>query len=104
MERIALQDLGHSERRQTYTAVSVCKERRNFMSKGEVYTMRNNVSNRTANLDVTGKENRKAVFIRETGEVTNPLKNGLFLGFFRDFNGFRCTFEFRDTGFYFVVL
>jgi RNA-directed DNA polymerase len=28
------------------------------MSKGEMHTMRNNVSNRTANLDVTGKENR----------------------------------------------
>jgi RNA-directed DNA polymerase len=34
--------------------VSVCEERRNFMNKGEVYTMRNNVSNRTANLDEGG--------------------------------------------------
>jgi RNA-directed DNA polymerase len=47
MGRIALQDLGHSERKQTYTVVSVCKERRKLMNKGEVYTVR------TANLDET---------------------------------------------------
>jgi RNA-directed DNA polymerase len=58
MGRIALQDLGYSERRRTYTVVSVCKERGNFMNKGEVHAMRNNVSNRTANLDATGKESR----------------------------------------------
>jgi hypothetical protein len=38
MGRIALQDLGHSERKQTYTVVSICGERRNLMNKGEVYT------------------------------------------------------------------
>jgi hypothetical protein len=64
MGRIALQDLGYSERKQTYTVVSVCKERRNFMNKGEVYTMRNNVSNRTANLDVTGKESRNSASLQ----------------------------------------
>jgi hypothetical protein len=35
MGRIAFQDLRRSERKQTYTVVSVCEERRNFMNKGE---------------------------------------------------------------------
>jgi hypothetical protein len=38
MGRIALQDLGHSERKLTYAVVSVCKESGRFMNKGEVYT------------------------------------------------------------------
>jgi RNA-directed DNA polymerase len=37
--------LRYSERKQTYTVVSDCEERRNFMNKGEVYTVR------TTNLD-----------------------------------------------------
>ena len=49
MGRIAFQDLRRSERRQTCTVVSICKERRNFMNMGEVYTVR------TANLDGTGQ-------------------------------------------------
>jgi hypothetical protein len=38
MGRIALQDLGYSEREQTYTVVSSCDEGGNLMNKGEVYT------------------------------------------------------------------
>jgi hypothetical protein len=36
--RIALQDLGYSERKQTYIMVSICDESGNHMNKGEVYT------------------------------------------------------------------
>jgi RNA-directed DNA polymerase len=60
MGRTALQDLGYSERRQTYTVVSVCKERRNVMNKEEVYTS----DSRTANLDVTGKGNRNSASLQ----------------------------------------
>jgi hypothetical protein len=38
MGRIALQDLGHSERKQIYTAASICDESGNPMNKGEEYT------------------------------------------------------------------
>jgi hypothetical protein len=38
MGRIALQDLGYSERKQTYIVVSICDESGNPMNKGEVYT------------------------------------------------------------------
>jgi RNA-directed DNA polymerase len=58
MGRIAFQDLRRSERKQTYTVVSVCKERENFMNKGEVYTVR------TANLDETRKENRNSASLQ----------------------------------------
>jgi hypothetical protein len=40
MGRTALQDLGHSERKQTYTMVSMRKRGTNLMNKGEVYTWR----------------------------------------------------------------
>jgi RNA-directed DNA polymerase len=63
MGRIAFQDLRRSERKQTYTVVSVCKERGNFMNKGEVYTEGTSGS-RTANLDVTGKENRNSASLQ----------------------------------------
>jgi hypothetical protein len=35
MGRIALLDLGYSERKQTYTVVSICDESGNPMNKGE---------------------------------------------------------------------
>jgi RNA-directed DNA polymerase len=65
---IAFQDLRRPEREQTYTAVSVCKERRNFMNKGEgglksEYTEGTSGS-RTANLDGTGKENRNSASLK----------------------------------------
>ena len=53
MGRIAFQDLRRSERKQTYAAVLRLQRGRNFMDKVEVYT------ERTANLDGTGKENQK---------------------------------------------
>ena len=60
MGRIAFQDLRHSERKQTYTVVSVCKESGNDMNKEEVYTS----SSRTANLDATGKGNRNSASLQ----------------------------------------
>ena len=60
MGRIAFQDLRYSERKQTYTVVSVCEERRNFMNKGEVYTVR------TANLDGQGMPPKQAALYWES--------------------------------------
>jgi RNA-directed DNA polymerase len=54
MNRIALQDLGHSERKLTYTHGLNLRRKANFMNKGEVNT------ERTANLDGAEISTKKA--------------------------------------------
>ena len=64
MGRIASQDLRHSERKQTYTVVSICREGGIFMSKEEVYTKGTYNVPRTANLDEQRKENRNSASLK----------------------------------------